>query len=135
MEKYGGNADATFVNMVNYPSSGYTQSRMLSDRYTIDGYSSVGVVGTPYTVHGMSSGTIAGTVSSTSFSFVMNGVNFHDHIRMKLKLAAGDSGGPLVKANQGYSRSVLGICSGGDSTYSNFSKVSNILQSMNGKLY
>lgn len=132
---YGGICDTSFVNMNNYPSSGYVRSRKLSTSYTIDGSANVGIVGTSYTMHGMYSGIISGTVNNTSFSFTMGGVSFTDHIRMQMATHAGDSGGPLVKQNSGYSRSVIGILSGGDSTYANFTKFSNIASAFNLTLY
>ena len=133
--KYGGNCDACFVNLNDFPSSGYVMSHILSTNYTITSYSSVGVVGTSYAMHGKSSGIIAGTVDNTSFNFTMGGISFTDHIRMYMHVVNGDSGAPLVRSLTGYNRSVVGICSSGDSTYSNFTKVTNILSSMNGSLY
>lgn len=132
---YGGKADASFINMNNYPSSGYFQSNRLSKDYKITSYSEVGVVGSVYMAHGMKSGIIAGSVENRSFSFVMEKKAFSDHIRMKMRIYEGDSGAPLVRALSGYNRSIVGLCSGGDNTFSNFSKVTNILNLMNGRLY
>lgn len=130
---YGGQLDTAFVHL-DIPSN-YVCSKKLSTSYTIDGYGNVGVVGTSYTLRGMTSGIIAGTVDNTSFSFIMDGVSFTNHIRMKMAAAQGDSGGPLVKQNTGYSRSVIGIFSGGDGTYSNFSKYSIIASAFNLTLF
>ena len=71
----------------------------------------------------------------TSFSFSMSGVSFTDHIRMNMHVVSGDSGGPLVGTSSGSTKYVVGICSGGDSTYSNFTKATNIFNSMNGDLF
>lgn len=133
--KYGGNCDALFVNMNSYPSSDFVRSNILSTNYTIASTSSVGVVGSAYALHGKSSGIISGTVNNKSFSFTMNGHSFTDHIRMNMSVVTGDSGGPLVKTISGNVKSIVGICSSGDGTYSNFSKVTNILNQMNGSLY
>lgn len=133
--KFGGNCDACFVNMNDYPNSGYVRSRILSTYYSIGSYTSVGVVGTIYAMHGKTTGIYYGTVDNTSFSFTMDGVSFSDHIRMKFPAAHGDSGGPLVAPLSGNTKTIVGICSGSDGTYSNFSKVTKILSSMNGSLY
>ena len=130
---YEGKCDAAFVNLD--VSSNYVQSKILSSSYTIDGTATVGVVGTTYNAHGMKSGIKSGTVDNTSFSFKMDGIQFTDHIRMKIGLIQGDSGGPLVKTNSGSSQYVLGIYSGGDGTYDNFTKFSNIASSFNLTLY
>ncbi|GEM_PF-4251323 len=133
--QYGSNADAAFVNMNDYPSSGYSRSRILSSSYQITGYTTVGVYGTTYVLHGKNSGLVTGTVDNRSFNFVMESIQFTDHIRMKMTVVQGDSGGPLVKTTSGNNRNVVGICSGGAGNYANFSKVSNILTNMGGSVY
>jgi hypothetical protein len=130
---YSGQMDAAFVNLDI--ASSFVRSDKLSTSYTIDSSANVGIVGTSYTMHGMSSGIISGTVNNTSFSFVMDSINFSNFIRMEMDTAAGDSGGPLVKQNAGYSRSVIGILSGGDDTYANFTKFSVISNAFDLTLY
>ena len=134
-KKYEGKCDAAFVNMNFYPNSDFERSNILSTNYTIASTSSVGVVGSAYALHGKESGIISGTVKNRSFNFVMNGKSFTDHVRMEMHVNRGDSGGPLVKTIIGNIKSVIGICSGGDDTYSNFSKATNILNLMNGSLF
>ncbi|MBR3058633.1 MAG: hypothetical protein IKG93_11795 [Clostridiales bacterium] len=133
--KFGGNCDACFVNMNEYPNSGFVRSTVLSSYYTIGSYASVSVVGTTYALHGKSSGIIYGTVDCTSFNFSMSGVSFTDHIRMNMHVVSGDSGGPLVGTSSGSTKYVVGICSSGDSTYSNFTKATNIINGMSGDLF
>lgn len=132
---YGGEADVAFVNLDI--SSEYNMSNKLSGSYTISGSTNVGIVGTTYEFHGMSTGkVITGTVDNTSFSFTMSGVSFSNMVRMKMSIKLGDSGGPLVQAVSGSSsRKMVGILSGGDSTYSNFTKISVILDSFNATIY
>ena len=121
-KSYGGNLDAAFVKISS--STSYSLSQKLSSNYKITTYGNVGIVGSIYTMHGMASGMVAGFVNNTSFSFIMDDINFNDMIRMRLKSAEGDSGGPLVVATHFLSKNnkIIGFLSGGDNTYSNFTK-------------
>lgn len=128
---YSGKLDSAFVK-INSTSS-YTISQKLSSNYKITTYDSVGIAGSIYTMHGMTSGKVAGFVNNTSFSFIMDNINFNDMIRMKLSSAAGDSGGPLVVATSFLSKNnkIVGFLSGGDGTYSNFTKFTEFATAYN----
>ena len=136
---YYSTLDMSFVNMADYPSSGYVRTKKVgTSTATINSYGSVGVVGTTYTLYGTTSTTTrTGTVDSTSFSFTMDGISFGDFIRMKMVVQVGDSGGPLVAPNgtSTTEKIVIGFCSGGDSTYSNFTKFTNFRTAFNFTLF
>ncbi len=122
---YGGPLDAAFVRL-DRPDA-FELSRALSGGYTLSGWREVGLVGTAYTLHGMSSGIAAGTVDSRCFSFVMDGKLFYNMIRMRITAVCGDSGAPLTAQlgqHGGMNREIVGIYSGGDAEYGNFSKFS-----------
>lgn len=124
--------------MNDYLINGYVRSNILSTSYIIGSSANVGVVGTTYAFHGQVSGIIYGVVDNTSCTVSYGGFNnltLTEQIRMVMYTQPGDSGGPLVKTASGNIKSVIGILTGGDGTYSCFTKASNIFSAMNGWLY
>ena len=92
--------DMAFVNMADYPNSGYVRTRKIgTSNDTINAYGNVGNRGSYYTLFGNKSKVLTGTVDEPSFTFQMDGIWFSDFIRMKLPVQRGDSGGPLVTIN------------------------------------
>lgn len=136
--RMSGNCDAEFIKMNDYLINGYVRSNILSTSYIIGSSANVGVVGTTYAFHGQVSGIIYGVVDNTSCTVSYGGFNnltLTEQIRMVMYTQPGDSGGPLVKTASGNIKSVIGILTGGDGTYSCFTKASNIFSAMNGWLY
>lgn len=139
--RFGGNCDASFVNMDI--SSSYTQSRVLRSTYTIDSSSSVNISGRIYGLFGAKSGISFGEIVDKSFDPILTdpdtGVDykFKDMIKAKITSQAGDSGGPLVLGESGTSCSIYGVLSGGNPTagVSFYTKFSNIASSFNATLY
>ncbi|MBO4459109.1 MAG: hypothetical protein J5778_00450 [Clostridiales bacterium] len=133
--KHSGNCDALFINMNDYPNSGYVRSSILSTNYLITSCASVGAEGTTYVMHGKASGIVSGTVNKKSTSYTYSGTTFTDAIKMNLTAIAHDSGAPLVKTTSGNRRAVIGIAAYKQGSYTYFTKASNIMNSMNGSLF
>lgn len=130
---FGGSVDAAFVELDT--SSGYVQTRSLSNNYSITGTASVGITGTTYTLHGMASGIKSGTVASPSVTVNMSGTTLTDMVSMNIVATGGDSGGPLVQSASGSYRQLVGACSGNNSTHSFYTKWSNIAAQFNAIIF
>ena len=134
-----GAADAAFINLDEYPSSGFSQSTILSGSYNIIGASPVGIVGTVYEAHLGLSGMYYATVYSTSITYWDVYLIPHtDIIDMTQSYSQnGDSGSSLVFAptNVGTFRYIVGTLIGTTAGHRYYSKYYNIASALNCTLY
>ncbi|MBQ6678658.1 MAG: hypothetical protein IJM76_01425 [Lachnospiraceae bacterium] len=130
-----GGIDAAFVNMNDYPNSGYSRTPILSYNYYYTG-TATAVAWNTYVMHGGASSMVTGTLSSTSSSFYYNLIAFNGLLRMNIVGLNGDSGCPLAaNGSQSNFKLLLGTCIATDGTYTYFNNISTILSSMNGNLF